>query len=485
MTADDLAIREGEAFVIWRRALSRLEEETELIMTPYERNLDFWRQLWRCTERCELIVQILDARDPEFYRCHDLERCVKEQSGQNFSAPDDAPDGAPGGRAKRHLLLLNKADFLTADLRQRWAAYLKNSGTEAVFFSAARELHRQQRLVTSGGTESASTVSVPKQGEEEQGSSVGTMTTVIAHGPLGGDDADVLDCAQLLEEIQKRLPPLEADEDIGASATNGDACGRKRTVGFVGYPNVGKSSVINALYGARKVSMSRTPGKTKHLQTLELVGGLTLCDCPGLVFPSIVATKAHLAINGTAPLDELRDYIEPVSLIVHKVGLNRMLDMYGLGQSALRDGAVARGQDAAQFVASETETDEGAAHSFLAALALARHHHLKQQVPDETWAAKKTIRDYCSGSLLHCEPPPELGKEVPHAADTSGVARVPNTKPGEEVAHASVPSTKDDALAAAGESESDFSDLDAFLKGESKDDSFREKRPPKSKRRGR
>ncbi len=38
------------------------------------------------------------------------------------------------------------------------------------------------------------------------------------------------------------------------------------TVGFLGYPNVGKSSTLNALCGAKKVSVSATPGKTKHYQ---------------------------------------------------------------------------------------------------------------------------------------------------------------------------------------------------------------------------
>ena len=38
--------------------------------------------------------------------------------------------------------------------------------------------------------------------------------------------------------------------------------------------------------------MSRQPGKTKHFQTIELPQRkLRLCDCPGLVFPSVVATK--------------------------------------------------------------------------------------------------------------------------------------------------------------------------------------------------
>merc|ERR1712139_750635 len=111
-------------------------------------------------------------------------------------------------------------------------------------------------------------------------------------------------------------------------------------IGFVGYPNVGKSSVINALFGAKKVSMSRTPGKTKHLQTLELPeSGVTLCDCPGLAFPSVVATKAHLVINGTWPLDLLRDAMAPARLVVEKVGLTRLLEKYGLAAGTLREAA--------------------------------------------------------------------------------------------------------------------------------------------------
>jgi len=72
-----------------------MEEEDGMILTPYERNLEFWRQLWRCVERSDVLVQILDARDPEFYRCKDLERYIEQFPG------------------KRHLLLLNKVPFTT------------------------------------------------------------------------------------------------------------------------------------------------------------------------------------------------------------------------------------------------------------------------------------------------------------------------------------------------------------------------------------
>jgi large subunit GTPase 1 len=49
----------------------------------------------------------------------------------------------------------------------------------------------------------------------------------------------------------------------------------------VGYPNVGKSSTINALFGAKKTAVAPTPGKTKHFQTLIVSPTLCLCDCPG------------------------------------------------------------------------------------------------------------------------------------------------------------------------------------------------------------
>lgn len=342
-----------------------MEEEDGMILTPYERNLEFWRQLWRCVERSDVLVQILDARDPEFYRCKDLERYIEQ-----------FPD-------KRHVLLLNKvlgylgakeivsycfwciqfgtrwsnicnvtpqfsssfnhlnsftasltemrileADFLTSYQRETWAKYLSDLGAEGIFFSALRELHRQQR---------APVESESDEEDEDDEDAVDAVPNVPSepsepskrlppHGSLE-DSSDVIDCSKLIDELQSRMP-----------------VGRRGVVGFVGYPNVGKSSVINALFGVKKVSMSRTPGKTKHLQTLELAdSNITLCDCPGLVFPSIVATRSHLVINGTVPLDELKDFVDPIRLIVAKIGPEPILKKYGVSAAEVKDGAIRRG----------------------------------------------------------------------------------------------------------------------------------------------
>ena len=46
----------------------QLQEKDNLTVTPYEKNLDFWRQLWRVIERSSVVVQIVDARNPLLFR---------------------------------------------------------------------------------------------------------------------------------------------------------------------------------------------------------------------------------------------------------------------------------------------------------------------------------------------------------------------------------------------------------------------------------
>lgn len=72
-TKHELEEKEKSSFLEWRRGLVMLEEDEGLLMTPYERNIQVWRQLWRVIERSHLIVQIVDARDPLLFRCADLE----------------------------------------------------------------------------------------------------------------------------------------------------------------------------------------------------------------------------------------------------------------------------------------------------------------------------------------------------------------------------------------------------------------------------
>ena len=60
---------------------------------------------------------------------------------------------------------------------------------------------------------------------------------------------------------------------------NGDVDENKTlTIGMLGQPNAGKSSLINSLMGKRVLSMSKTPGHTKHFQTIFITKSVVLCE---------------------------------------------------------------------------------------------------------------------------------------------------------------------------------------------------------------
>jgi len=132
-TREELDIAERVAFLEWRRRLAEMEETHDLLMTPFERNLEVWRQLWRVIERSDLVVQIVDARNPLLFRSEDLENFVREVDAK-----------------KQNLLLINKADMMTTRQRKAWAEYLKGAGIAYRFFSArlAKEQLEEEEQVT-------------------------------------------------------------------------------------------------------------------------------------------------------------------------------------------------------------------------------------------------------------------------------------------------------------------------------------------------
>jgi hypothetical protein len=44
--------------MLLNRQLAVLEEDEGLTLTPFERNLEVWRQLWRVLERSDIVVQV-------------------------------------------------------------------------------------------------------------------------------------------------------------------------------------------------------------------------------------------------------------------------------------------------------------------------------------------------------------------------------------------------------------------------------------------
>lgn len=321
-TAVELEQLENFNFLEWRRELALLQQNESLIMTPYEKNLQFWRQLWRVVERSDVIVQIVDARNPLLFRSEDLERYVKEVN-----------------RDKMNVVLVNKADFLTDEQRQLWADYFRSMDVLVAFYSAAlaAEAIKQEKCslddvaeadeLAKNDVEQDFEQATGHKLDEEQTEEVASKTN---EQQTGGATTDNEQTTHETDSGTKMLTRIELIDYFKKLYKGPRYTPEAVTIGLVGYPNVGKSSTINTLMIDKKVSVSTTPGKTKHFQTLYVDAELILCDSPGLVMPSFVLTKADMVLNGILPIDQLRDFVPPTNILCTHIPRHVLEDKYGV-----------------------------------------------------------------------------------------------------------------------------------------------------------
>uniref|UniRef100_A0A672RPY7 Large subunit GTPase 1 homolog n=1 Tax=Sinocyclocheilus grahami TaxID=75366 RepID=A0A672RPY7_SINGR len=382
---------ERDSFLTWRRELARLEEEQKLILTPFERNLDFWRQLWRVIERSDVVVQIVDARKPLLFRCPDLEKYVKEVSVH-----------------KVNMLLLNKADLLTREQRRAWARYFQKEGIRAVFWSALAEAQRLEAEEKGEELMDQEDQSDTEQEATDLHEEHSTSTNEEKDERVCVDETEWQTCSEESgdEDHVEEKPEstavssfynssrlLRKNEllEIFKSVRSGPACKDGQiTVGLVGYPNVGKSSTINTILRNKKVSVSATPGHTKHFQTLFVDPGLCLCDCPGLVMPSFVSTKAEMICSGILPIDQMRDHVPTIPRTV-------LEGTYGINIIRPRE--------------DEDPDRPPTYEELLMAYGYMRGFMTAHGQPDQSRSARYILKDYVSGKLLYCHPPPHINPQ--------------------------------------------------------------------------
>uniref|UniRef100_A0A4W4EEL5 Guanine nucleotide-binding protein-like 3 n=1 Tax=Electrophorus electricus TaxID=8005 RepID=A0A4W4EEL5_ELEEL len=162
-------------------------------------------ELNKVIEAADVIVEVLDARDPLGCRCPQLEEAVLKHGGK-----------------KRLLLVLNKIDLVPKDNLEKWLEYLQVECPTLVFKSTTC---LQDRTVV-----------------------------CVKHSFL-----------------------------IWVSRESSLANDGMLKVGVVGFPNVGKSSIINSLKGIRVCCAGVQRGMTRCMQEVHISKKVKMIDSPAIV----------------------------------------------------------------------------------------------------------------------------------------------------------------------------------------------------------
>ncbi|ODN00695.1 Large subunit GTPase 1 [Orchesella cincta] len=357
MSAEELDTLEKEAFLSWRRGMANLQNKQDI--TPFERNLEVWRQLWRVLERSDIVVQIVDARNPLLYRSEDLEAYVTELG-------------------KRNVILLNKADFLTEKQREYWADYFEGVNLPYAFYSAAKA---NEKLTAKTVTEEDESEHSDSDDEEDDDTEDENENDQARAGGDHNDQENIHPAANSRTTVFER-------EGLITFLKSFKQTQELFSVGLVGYPNVGKSSTINSLMGIKRTSVSATPGKTKHFQTLFLESDLLLCDCPGLVMPAFGGSKGEMVLGGILPIDQLTSYSSATALLIQRIPKQKLEKSYGISLLPNFD-----------------------YEDFLSSYAAVRGFMTVRGIPDSSRAARIVLKDYVNGKLHFCLAPPSVPQE--------------------------------------------------------------------------
>ncbi|KAJ7919391.1 NGP1NT-domain-containing protein [Mycena leptocephala] len=163
------------------------------------------------------------------------------------------------------------------------------------------------------------------------------------------------------------------------------------SVGFIGYPNVGKSSVINTLKSGKVCRVAPVPGETKVWQYITLTRRIYLIDCPGIVPTSAHDSETSTVLKGVVRVEALptpSDHIPALMARVKPVYLSRT---YGVALP---------------------EEGSWEPEEFLDKLARMKGRLLKHGEPDLDAVAKIVLSDWVRGRIPFFVAPPERSEEL-------------------------------------------------------------------------
>ncbi|KAG2002465.1 GTP-binding protein [Coprinopsis cinerea AmutBmut pab1-1] len=322
-------------------ASSNVQEEPSSSTSTREKTKEqlrryYVKSLHKVIDESDIILLVLDARDPEGCRSRLVEEEVRRRESEG----------------KKLVFVLNKIDLVPRANAQAWLKYLRHSTPTLPFLSPAT----QQRSNISSST------------------------------------------APALMKLLKAYKPKT----------------RSVTVGVVGYPNVGKSSLINSLKRSKVCSVASQPGHTKDLQSIQLERGLRVIDSPGVVFDDDAfddgkgTKKGSILLRNVVKVEDVEDPIAVVEEILLRTPRETIQKIYNLPEF-------------------------GTPLEFLTMLALSSGRLHKGGTPDLNSAARQVLTDWNQQKIPYFSQPPEIHPSlIPSTVHGASTAEGPVIAPGAE-----------------------------------------------------
>ncbi|KAI9495410.1 NUC091 domain-containing protein [Zychaea mexicana] len=270
-----------------------------------------WNELYKVIDSSDVIIHVLDARDPLGTRCRKIENFIRKE------------------KPHKHLLfVLNKCDLIPPWATAKWVATLSKDYPTLAFHASINNSFGKGSLI------------------------------------------------QLLRQFSS----LHTDK-------------KQIQVGFIGYPNTGKSSIINTLKAKKVCTVAPIPGETKVWQYITLMKRIYLIDCPGVVPPNPDDNETDIILKGSVRVENVPTPEDNIPTIMERV----------------RKEYIQRTYDIKEW---NDATD------FLEKLARKTGKLQKKGEPDFHNTAMMVLNDWLRGRLPYYVPPPEA--ELPRTAKDGG-----------------------------------------------------------------
>ena len=289
----------------------------------------YLREMKKVVDSADVILQVLDARDP-----------MGSRIGPSVE------DMILSHHDKRMVLVLNKVDLVPKEAVSGWLTALRRS-LPAIAIKAATNM----------------------QDDKSCGARAKGDNALKGSAAVGVEG---------LLQLLKNYSRSSMGKNKGSIS-----------VGVIGYPNVGKSSILNSLKRARAVGVSPRPGFTTCMQEIVLDKNIRLIDSPGIVFDDETNGGVDVLLRNCVDTDSLTDIIPAVKGLIDRCSQESLMMTYAIPTFPPGDENIFLGMIAKKFGKVK-----------------------KGGIPDKVAAAKHVLKDWNSGKVPFYTPPPSSDDEL-------------------------------------------------------------------------